>query len=131
MPPEPKPEPPSEVWRHIAKSAERVIIAAFTTRNTIPFGLLVALGLLIYRLPGESTERLLTKIIDSRWFATLGWVLLLAFMFFARKLFVWREKLHAAELEQVVKVRDRLVEEQLKLKLDSPALKLESSENKK
>ena len=111
--------------KHCCKSAERVLIGAFTTRNTVPFGLLFALCILLYKLPGGSLEKLLTLLIESAWFTLLGWGLLAVVLFGGWRLFLWRERLHDRELQQVIKVRDRLIEEQLKLKLDNPPLKLE------
>lgn len=117
--------PSDEAMRHICKSAERVIVAAFTTKNTIPFGLLVALCCLIYKLPGAAIANLLFHLIDSRWFAVLGWTAFAVTLVVGWRIFCWRERLHVAELEQIIKMRDRLVDEQLKLKFESGPLKLE------
>lgn len=119
------PWPSDDSMRHITKSLERIIIAAFTTKNTIPFGALVAVCIVAYRLPEDGLKEIILRMVDARWFAVLGWVLLLVALVIGYKLFTWREKLHVAELQQIIKVRDRLVEEQLKLKLDSTPLKLE------
>jgi hypothetical protein len=118
--------PSDDSMKHICKSIEKVIIAAFTTKNTVPFGLLMALCFLIWKLPAPTIESLILRVIDSRWFAVLGWVLLGVVLLGAWRLFCWRERLHVAELDQIIKVRDRLVEEQLKLKLNNGPLELEN-----
>jgi hypothetical protein len=118
--------PSDEATKHICKSTERVVIAAFTTKNTVPFGLLVALCLLVSKLPAASLEALLFRVIDSRWFAVMGWSLFAVVLLAGWRLFCWRETLHVAEIDQIVRVRDRLVEERLKLKLDTPPLNLEN-----
>jgi cell division protein FtsL len=114
----------SQTAKAVARSLEKIIIAAFTTRNFVPFGIVAIIVCLIFRLQPDAVERLITKLIDSLWFALLGWFFLIVALAAGIAIYRWRERMHAAELSDVIKVRDRLVEEQLKLKLENPPLEL-------
>jgi hypothetical protein len=117
---------PPESVKHVAKSAERVLIAVITSRTTIPFFLCAAVCIVAFRLPPESLERIFLRLIDARWFTLLGWALLVVALVGGWRLFKWREAQHAAHVAELISIRDRLVEKQLDLKLESPPLKLEN-----
>jgi hypothetical protein len=110
----------SEDVKVIYKSIERIVIAAFTTRNTVPFIGLVVLTIICFRLPPEGLERVATKILDSALYGLLGWVFFLLSLIVGFYLFRWRERIYQSELNRANEVRNKLVEGQLTLKLDEP-----------
>src|SRR5262245_7490849 len=59
--------PSDESMRHICNGVARVLVAVVTTRNTVPFGMLLALCIIAWRLPDQGIERIITLLITARW----------------------------------------------------------------
>jgi magnesium-transporting ATPase (P-type) len=58
------------------------------------------LGFLIWRLSPEGVERLLLVALNSRLFATLGWILFLFSVAVAAVVLRWQHRIHREELER-------------------------------
>jgi hypothetical protein len=101
----------------IAKSVERVTIAAFTTRNTIPFFLAAIVGIVAWRMPAPDLRAFLGDLLQSRFLLALGWSLFVITFFGARQLIKWQEKRHAAELDRLTKLKDLALQGQMELPL--------------
>ncbi len=99
------------------KATERCIIAAFTTRNTVPFLLFLIIGVLCWRMPPEDIKDVLKLLIDSRQFAFLGWSLFGLTFTAAWGVIVASEKRHQREMDRIMRVKELALKGQLELPL--------------
>lgn len=102
--------------KHVWKTFERVIIAMFTTRATVPLGLMVTIVYLVRKLDPKDLGNLLREVVNSNWFAILGWLLFIILMPVAVLAFNYREKIYQNELNRLQQVKDRAVQNQLEIK---------------
>jgi hypothetical protein len=97
---------------------ERTIIAAFTTRNTIPFLAFLLVAIYLIRSEPKDITELAHRLINSELIATLGWTLFCLTFFTAWKLLSWQEVRYREEIERLEKVKNLAIKGQLELPLD-------------
>ena len=101
--------------KHVWKTFERVCIAMFTTKATLPLGLVLCLGILVHKLTSSDLKDLLVKLVDASWFCALGWVLFAVTLAVGKAAFSWREKIYQNELNRIQGVKDKIVKGQLEI----------------
>lgn len=87
-----------------SKSMERVLIAAFTTRNTIPFGLLVIMGICAWRLDPRDLSLLISDLIHATWFIALGWMLFIVATIVALNMYRRLEATYEREIKRLMDI---------------------------
>lgn len=107
---------PKYVW----KTIERVIIAAFTTKATVPLILGTLFWKLLDKLTSADLKELLKSTIESNWLVLLGWFLFAASLVAGTIAFRWREQIYDRELKRITTVKDEAIRGQLDLKLNGP-----------
>ena len=88
----------------------------FTTRATVPLGLMVVLVVIVTRLESKDLKDLLHEIINATWFNVLGWLLFALTLAVGVVAFNWREKIFQRELDRIQEVKNRVVSGQLEIK---------------
>jgi hypothetical protein len=102
--------------KHVWKTVERVLISMFTTRATVPLGLMVVLVVLVSKLESKDLKDLLHEVITATWFSVLGWLLFVISIIVGIVAFNWREKIYQRELDRIQEVKNRVVSGQLEIK---------------
>lgn len=88
----------------------------FTTRATVPLGLMVVLVVIVRKLKPEDLKDLIHETIHATWFCVLGWILFVLSVVVGVVAFNWREKIFQRELDRIQEVKNRVVTGQLELK---------------
>jgi hypothetical protein len=102
--------------KHVWKTLERVAIAMFTTRATVPLGAMVAICWIVNKLSSDDLKSLIEHTIDAAWFAVLGWFMFAASMILGIVAFRWREGIFRRELDRIEGVKNRALLGQLEIK---------------
>jgi RNAse (barnase) inhibitor barstar len=88
----------------------------FTTRATVPLGLMVGLVIIAYRLDPRDLKDILLRAIDSAWLCALGWIMFALSIVFSVAAFRWRERIYQRELDRIQEVKNNVVKGQLEIK---------------
>lgn len=102
-----------DMWRAL----ERTIIAAFTTRNTIPFLTFLIFAILAWKLPASDIKEIIFRLLDSHTVLLMGWGFWGVTFFGAWKIFQWQENKHEKEIERLKKTNELALKGQLELPL--------------
>ena len=102
--------------KHVWKTLERICIAMFTTRATVPLGLMVVLYNVVNKLDSKDLKELLQSVVGATWFAALGWFSFACAVIVGVLLFRWREGIFQRELNRIQEVKDKVVKGQLELR---------------
>lgn len=99
------------------KSLERITIAAFTNKATVPFMLSVLLGYIAYLLGPDKLEHVIITLLQSNLLQYGGWMLFAITTGVSVASFRWRERIYKAELDRIQEVKKVALERQLELNL--------------
>jgi len=89
----------------------------FTTRATVPLGLIVALVYIVHKLESKDLKELIQATISAQWVAVLGWVMFAVAVVIGYYAFQWRERMFERELKRLDSVKERVVKGQMELGL--------------
>jgi hypothetical protein len=96
----------------------------FTTKATVPLGLVACLGILVRKLESADLTDIIQSLIQANWFCAIGWVLFAVTLGVGKLAFDWRERMFQNELNRVTGVKDQVVRGQLEIQFPpTPAKK--------
>lgn len=102
--------------KHVWKTLERVLIAMFTTRATVPLGLMVVLYKVIDKLESRDLQALLQCVVDANWFSLMGWSMFVIAVIVGILGFRWRERIYQLELNRMQETKNQVLAGQLEIK---------------
>lgn len=85
-------------WPEVALKLGALIISK---NLLLPFGVMVSVLLLVWKLDSKDLHEVLDKMIDHRWFAVGGWVMFAGSVYCSIRIVRWQSRLYRERINEL------------------------------